>query len=1211
MPAFFAPDDSVQWPPTLLPSLPMLPPETSVQAAATLMQRQACRCLWIVQQENYLGCFTEQSLLEAVASGRDLSQSSIGEFIQPLEAVANALLLDSNLSFAALFEQTSVGICLGQVNGRIIRANPGLSRLVGYSQAELAAKTFAEITHPEDLADDLRLTQQLIAGDFSSFSLEKRYLHKAGHSVWVSLTVCLVRDASGRPLFTAGISQAIGDRKAAELALRHSQERYALAIGESHMGVWDWDLLTDHIYISPNLKALLGYSDKDIANHIDCWSSLVYPADRPLVHQAIQAHLAGHAAEFKVTHRMLHKDGSIRWILARGRAFRDAAGRPLRMAGTDTDITDLKYTEEALVQSHRQIANILESITDGFVALDREWRFTYVNQQAEQQLQSSREQLLGQTFWQMYPAIQHAPVGSYYRQAMEARLSQVFESYCEQSQRWLEIHAYPAAEGIVLYLQDISDRKRNEAERKRTYEQLQRQIRREQGLNRVLQAIRMTLDLDTIFSTATAEMASLLPIEQALICLYQPQPRCWHVAAEYRQNSAIAASCNTVVADPEETLLTLLAPPAGVHLTPAEAIAQPVLKQLVGPQPGSCLLLPLQGRDDRPWGALLLLHSQHQRRWLTSEIELVRTVADQLAIAVQQANTLEQARRDLAKRQQAEARLKEAQRISHTGDWEWDLSTHTITWSEEMFRICGLPGQTVPPRRSKIWAMVLPADRRSLLLLLLQAIKTGAAYSLELQLQPPDGSRRYVQLLGQSRRNSTEQVSQLVGTLIDISARKQIEEQLVYEALHDALTGAPNRAYFMDQLNRAIVQVNQEPSYTFAVLFIDLDRFKVINDSLGHLIGDQLLIECTHRLQAVVRSDDLIARIGGDEFAVLLNAIADIQEAIWVAERIHEVMRRPFDLNGREIFISASVGISSNLTGAVAAVDFLRDADTAMYQAKGQGRGRSALFNPSMYEQVNRQLTLENDLRRALERQELELHYQPIFDLHQQRLVGFEALVRWHHPRWGCILPSTFIPLAEETGLILPIGTWTLQTACQQLQQWQQLPFAAGLVIGVNLSVKQFANPYLIADIDAVLTSTGLKSAQLRLEITETALIDNLETAEAILTAIEARGIQLCIDDFGTGYSSLSVVHRFPVHILKIDRSFISRIEADERGLAMVQAILALAHSLGMTAIAEGIETASQLARLQELACPYGQGYWFAMPLGAAEAAALIARAAP
>lgn len=584
-------------------------------------------------------------------------------------------------------------------------------------------------------------------------------------------------------------------------------------------------------------------------------------------------------------------------------------------------------------------------------------------------------------------------------------------------------------------------------------------------------------------------------------------------------------------------------------------------------------------------------------------------MADQLAIAVQQANTLEQARRDLAKRQQAEARLKEAQRISHTGDWEWDLSSHTITWSEEMFRICGLPGQTVPPRRSKIWAMVLPADRRSLLQLLQQAVETGAAYSLELQLQPPDGSRRYVQLLGQSRRDSAQQVSQLVGTLIDISARKQIEEQLVYEALHDSLTGAPNRAYFMDQLNRAIAQVSQEPSYTFAVLFIDLDRFKVINDSLGHLIGDQLLIECTHRLQAVVRSDDLIARIGGDEFAVLLNAIADIQEALWVAERIHEVMRLPFDLSGREIFISASVGVSSNLTGAVAAVDFLRDADTAMYQAKEQGRGRSALFNPSMYEQVNRQLTLENDLRRALERQELELYYQPIFELTRQRLIGFEALVRWHHPRWGCVLPSTFIPLAEETGLILSIGTWTLETACRQLQQWQQLPAAAALMVGVNLSVKQFANPSLIADIDAVLASTGLKSAQLRLEITETALIDNPETAETILAAIKSRGIQLCIDDFGTGYSSLSVVHRFPVHILKIDRSFISRIEADERGLAMVQAILALAQSLGMTAIAEGIETASQLTQLQELGCRYGQGYWFNRPLDVAEATALIAAA--
>ena len=696
---------------------------------------------------------------------------SVGKDITERKAI-QATLTAAEARFRAIFEQMGVGVCQASLDGRLTDANPGMCRLLGYRRADLVGKTFLEITHPDDLGLDLQHYNRLLAGELDSFTIEKRYCHRDGSYVWVALTVCLVRDDQGEPLFSIGVSQDISDRKQEE--------------------------------------------------------------------------------------------------------------------------TERLAAELALQASHRRIHNILESITDAFFALDQQWRFIYLNRRAEQVLQRSRQRLLGQNLWDEIPEALGTHFSTDLRRAMADRVSLTVEDYMAHADSWCEFHIYPTPEGLVVYFQDVTDRKR-------------------------------------------------------------------------------------------------------------------------------------------------------------------------------------------------------------------------------------------------------------------------------------------------------------------------IEDRLAYEAFHDCLTGSPNRAFFMDQLTAAAQAAKASRDLVFAVLFVDLDRFKVINDSLGHLVGDQLLIECAQRLGSVVREGDLVARLGGDEFAILLRTVTTIDDALAVGDRIHQVLQTPMVLAGREIFISASVGIASNLTGAVEAVDFLRDADTAMYQAKDHGRGRSVLFDPAMHDQMITRLTLENDLQRAIDRQELTLHYQPIVDLATAQLIGFEALVRWHHPRWGLISPGQFIPLAEETGLILAIGAWTQMAACQQLQAWRQRhPQAADLVVSVNLSVKQFANAQLIDTIDEALVATGLSSDRLRFEITESALIDNAQTAESMLKALRDRGIQLGIDDFGTGYSSLSMVHQFPMQMLKIDRSFIHAMAADPRGVAMVQAILALANALGMTAIAEGVETASQLNQLRQLGCPYAQGYHFAKPLPADQAEHLL-----
>lgn len=1099
--------------------------------------------------------------------------------------------------FRAIFEQASVGICQADLAGRLVDANPGMCQMLGYRREELVQKTFQEITYPEDLGLDLAQYQKLVAGTLTSMTIEKRYLHRDGHPLWVTLTVCLVRDDQGKPLFSLGVSQDISDRKAAEMALRRSEERFALAIQDSKVGVWDWHPATDDLYVSPNLASLLGCTANPCT--MERWLSHVHPEDSVALRQALTQHQA-QPGPFEHTYRMVNHRGNLYWILSRGQRISAGDGAPMRLAGTHTDITDLKQAEATIQASHQHVTDILESITDAFFALDSHSQFTYLNQRAEQFLQRPAQGLLGQNLWYEFPELLGTQFSAQFFWAIRQRQSVAFEEYFSVSKSWYEVHVYPTQEdGLAVYFQDIT-------ERRLAYQKIEHQIRREQALNRVIQAIRQSLDLDTIFGTAAREVAHLLQVAQVNIQRYQEDDQSWQVVAEYRAQPDQVSLLHQV-SSVGETAITQRLQQLEVVMLPATDSQSPLVQAL----PGDWLLVPLAVSEAQPWGCLGI-HRPPQTEgmvWQASDIELVTTVADQLAIAIQQAQTLEQARHDLEERQRAEARLKEAQRIAHTGNWELRLPSGTLLWSEEMFRIYGLEPHSHPLTLEDQIAPLEEDDQHQWHYHLTMASLDGQPLNLEGTILRPDGIWRVVQLLGRPQRNGEGELIGLVGTLTDITERKQIEERLIYEALHDPLTGIPNRACFMEQLNAAAQRSKAAPNPSFAVLFIDLDRFKVINDSLGHLVGDQLLIECARRLVSVVRERDLVARLGGDEFAILINNIATIEEPVRVAERIHEVLQVPVVLEGREIFISASVGVSSNLTGSVDAVDFLRDADTAMYQAKHNGRGQSALFDPQMHEQVATQLTLENDLQRALERGEMVLEYQPIVDLHSGQVVGFEALVRWHHPRWGVISPSTFIPLAEETGLILSIGEWTQKSACRQLQRWRQhLPQAANLMVSVNLSVKQFANPNLIASIDEALAAADLRYPDLRLEITESALIENPATAESLLVNLQERGLQICIDDFGTGYSSLSMVHRFPVQVLKIDRSFTNRLGDDQRGVAMVQSILALAQGLGMTAIAEGIETAAQWQQLQALGCTYGQGYYIAQPMAATEVESFLQR---
>ena len=565
--------------------------------------------------------------------------------------------------------------------------------------------------------------------------------------------------------------------------------------------------------------------------------------------------------------------------------------------------------------------------------------------------------------------------------------------------------------------------------------------------------------------------------------------------------------------------------------------------------------------------------------------------------------------REIADRWQVEEALREseeryalAERGANDGLWDWNIRSNTIFYASRWKSMLGYEEDGIGNALREWMDRVHPADRDQLESRIATHLSgQNKHFECEYRIRHRDGSYRWVLCRGLAVRDKDGKPSRMAGSQTDITARKSAEEQLIHDAFHDTLTALPNRALFMDRLDHVIASARRHPSYLYAVLFLDLDRFKVVNDSLGHTVGDRLLIEVGRRLKSCLRPGDTVARLGGDEFAVLLENISSASDAEEVTQRIEKSMAAPFSIQGQDIYTTQSIGIAIKSERYEWPEQILRDADIAMYEAKANGRSRHEYFDAAMHASIIDRIQLEADLRVAVERHDgFVLHYQPIMDLQDHRLTGFEALIRWNHASRGVIYPLEFIPLAEETGMIVPLSAWILRESCRQLKQWQtKFPSTPPLTMSVNVSGRVLLQPGFAEAVGELLREESPETGTLAIEVTESMIMEQTDIVVETMTRLQELGVHIHIDDFGTGYSSLSYLHNFPVDALKIDRSFIAKMSTASDNQEIVRTIVALAQNLNLKVIAEGVELNHQLAAVSGLACQYGQGFIFSKPLPA------------
>jgi len=733
-------------------------------------------------------------------------------------------------------------------------------------------------------------------------------------------------------------------------------------------------------------------------------------------------------------------------------------------------------------------------------------------------------------------------------------------------------------------------------------QQLQEQLAQQAVLSRVGQSVTSSLNLDEVLRRIVEASVLLTHAEEGFLALLDEASGQLYLRAAKNIDQEKSKTIRLPVADSVVGQVYSTGKPVRFGEAPQ---GRKQIKISTGYLVNSALHVPILSKG-KALGVLSVVNHISENVFKEKDEALLLSLADYAAVALDNAHLYQQAQAELDVRRRVELALRDSEeryalaaRGANDGIWDWNVKSNQVYFSQRWKTMLGYEENEISTSIEEWLRRVHPEDLDRLKVAIHAHLDgTTAHLESEHRMLHRDGSYRWMLSRGLAVREPNGAAYRVAGSQTDITDRKYAEEKLLHDAFYDLLTNLPNRALFMDHLGLAIERAKRRKDYVFAVLFLDLDRFKDVNDSLGHNVGDELLNLVARKLESRMRSTDTVARFGGDEFVILLDDIQSEDNASQVANWILSELAVPFKFHNREVYISTSIGIVLSTIGYNRADEVLRDADIAMYNAKTKGKARFEIFQPQMREYILNRTELENDLRRAVDNDELRVFYQFIVSLDTRQVIGLEALVRWQHPRRGLIPPSEFIPLAEETELIIPIDRWVLRQACMQLQAWKAaIPEAQPLTISVNVSSKHIPRPGLIEHIQAVLEDTHLDPSFLKLEITESAILEKNDVTNAVLDRLRDLGIQIQIDDFGTGYSALSYLSNFPINALKIDHSFVLSMGEGNSHTKIVQAIVMLSHQLGVRVIAEGIETEALLTRLKDLGCEYGQGFYFSRPM--------------
>ena len=1043
-------------------------------------------------------------------------------------------------------------------DGTLRYASPAFQQILGYDPAKFVGSNLFDYVHPDDLPHILEETEKaLSAGGIGRNIVEYRFRHADGSWRWIeAVGTYLLDDPAVRGVVVN--ARDVTERKQAEEALAESERRYARLLSNEPALVYrclnqaSWPM----VFVSDFALELTGYSPEEFLRGGELeYGSLVIEEDRQRVWKEVQEALAD-SRRFRLRYTIRRKDGAMRHVEEYGQGVFGENGKVEAIEGLIYDVTEGVWVEARLREAEEKYRTLVEQIPA--ITYIEEMKGSgsanstlYMSPQIEEMLgYTSEEWLVGLELWGkiLHPDDRERVL------AEDRRTDETGEPFR------VEYRAI-SKNGKTVWVRDEAVLLGDEGGSPRFWQGVMFDITERKRAEEALQKN------EERYRTVVEEQTEL-------VCRFLPDLTLTFVNEAY---------CRYFGRDMEDLIGKSFMP----QMPEEDRIFyEEQLSQITRDSPSRTV-------EHRVFAA------GGEVRW---QQWTDRAIFDAEGRIVE----YQSVGRDITERREAEealkyseARLMETQRLASLGGWEWDIEAGEFFWSDEVFRIYGFSPQEFVPSLETMMQIVHPEDRESVKGAIHGALYENEPYDIESRMVRPSGEVRTVHRRAEVVRGKQGEPLRMVGTVHDITERKRAEEQVHYQAFHDSLTGLPNRQLFVDRLGQALRRTRRKKNSRVAVIFLDLDDFKVVNDSLGHETGDLLLIAVSERLRRCLRPEDTLARFGGDEFVVLLEDVGDSREVILVAERVTDEFSRPFVLEGRQLFTGFSIGIGLGDAHHKAPEDLLRDADTAMYEAKGSGSGYR-LFDPTMYERVVGRLELENDLRRGVQAGEFVVHYQPIVSLRGGEVRGMEALVRWEHPERGMVDPGEFVSVAEESSFIIPIGEQVLEEACQRAREWQEKTSrTAPLVVSVNLSAKQLQHPDLAGAIKRVLRETGLQASQLSLDITETVYVAFREGNTTALDELRRLGVGVSIDDFGTGYSSLSYLKRLPANVVKIDKVFVAGLGKDMEDTAIVRMIIQLAKILGMEVVAEGVESEQQVQLLKGMGCDMAQGYYFSEPLPA------------